>query len=645
MKKVCSIVFLVALCFLSFSQKSLHVKPDVTSGTGSGNFIALEDAVQQAMPGDTIVVHEGVYRQLIDPPRGGLPGKQIVYQAAPGEKAIIKGSEIVKGWQRIDKSIWRLTLVDNFFENYNPYTDLIFGDWYFPMRRKLHTGEVYVNELPLYEVDSLAEVLRGQPTRPAFGAIGIDPSLLKYTWCCEHRGDSTIIYANFHEFDPNREMVEINVRPACFYPSRTGINYITVQGFHLSQAATQWAAPTAEQIGLIGTNWSRGWIIEDNVISDSKCVGLTLGKDRASGHNVWFQNTQIDGAIHYNDMIKRVIAGGWTKETIGSHIVRRNTIYRCGAAGICGSFGAAFSIVTDNHIYDIHTYRPYWGAEMAGIKFHGAIDALVANNRVHNAKMGIWLDWMTQGTRVSGNLLYDNDLVDFYPEVNHGPYLVDNNLFLSGMSLRDWSEGGAYVYNLFGGIIGVTPQSRSTPYFEPNSTKLVNIESIDGGDNRFVNNIFIGSGGQDYIMPPQVASGWDEMDSVKGRGTGMYDRISKHMQASGNAYWYGAYPLQNEKQPFIDFQFRPTLKVVEKGNEVFLEMNVPKTFNRSSVSVIFTEVLGKTIKSKQSFTDGAGKYFFINTDYLQHTRPRNTLPGPFASIPVGATQWKVWPKQ
>ena len=29
------------------------------------------------------------------------------------------------------------------------------------------------------------------------------------------------------------------------------VNYITIRGFHMSQAATQWAAPTAEQIGLI----------------------------------------------------------------------------------------------------------------------------------------------------------------------------------------------------------------------------------------------------------------------------------------------------------------------------------------------------------------------------------------------------------
>ena len=38
---------------------------------------------------------------------------------------------------------------------------------------------------------------------------------------------------------------------------------------------------------------------------------------------------------------------------------------------------------------------------------------------------------MAQGTRVSGNLFHDNPSEDLFVEVDHGPFLVDNNLFLS----------------------------------------------------------------------------------------------------------------------------------------------------------------------------------------------------------------------
>jgi alpha-N-arabinofuranosidase len=48
---------------------------------------------------------------------------------------------------------------------------------------------------------------------------------------------STAILAQFPGADPNESMVEINVRRTVFYPKKTGINYITVRGFVLEQAA------------------------------------------------------------------------------------------------------------------------------------------------------------------------------------------------------------------------------------------------------------------------------------------------------------------------------------------------------------------------------------------------------------------------
>lgn len=626
-------------------QRQYHVSAtgsDQQDGSQQRPFRTINKASAIALPGDVITVHAGTYREWINPPRGGLSDtKRITYQAAPGEKVVIKGSEPVKGWVSLGNGTWRLALHDSFFGNYNPYADLIFGDWFFPGRRKLHTGEVYIDGQPLYEVDSATQVLRGDMPKPAFGAVGIPAEALRRTWATQHEGDSTILYANFHDSDPNQSLVEINARPACFYPTQTGINYITIRGFHFSQAATQWAAPTAEQIGLIGTNWSRGWVIEDNEVSDSKCVGITLGKDRTSGHNVWFQQMNIDGAIHYNKMVERVIANGWNKRHIGSHIVRRNTIYRCGAAGICGSFGAAFSTITGNHIYDICTYRPFWGAEMAGIKFHGAIDAVIAGNRIHNAKIGLWLDWMTQGTRISSNLFYSNDFVDFYPEVNHGPYLVDNNLFLSGMSLRDWSEGGAYVHNLFAGVIGFTPQERETPYFKPHSTELVTIKDIRGGDNRFINNIFIGSRGRDYILPPQIATGWDELDTVKGRGISVYEHAVQPVVASGNLYLYGAFGLPGEKAAAYFPAFNPQLEITEQAGEVYLELSLPAKI--PALSLVNTATLGSTLVSKQAYTDANDQPFLFSSDYLGKRRDAATTAGPFANKREKITI-KVWPR-
>ena len=100
---------------------------------------------------------------------------------------------------------------------------------------------------------------------------------------------------------------------------------------------------------------------------------------------------------------------------------------------------------------------------MAGIKFHGAIDVEISRNHIYHTIRGLWLDWMAQGTRVSRNLFHDNDS-DVFVEVDHGPFLFDNNLFLSSVSLRDNSQGGAYAHNLFAGVVRVnTFDGRQTP--------------------------------------------------------------------------------------------------------------------------------------------------------------------------------------
>ena len=103
--------------------------------------------------------------------------------------------------------------------------------------------------------------------------------------------------------------------------------------------------------------------------------------------------------------------------------------------------GAAFSTIEHNHIYNIWTKRQFRGAEIGGIKLHAPVDAIIKSNRIHDTGRGLWLDWMTQGTRVSGNIFYNNDLEDLFIEVNHGPYLVDNNIFLSPYSLKIQSAG------------------------------------------------------------------------------------------------------------------------------------------------------------------------------------------------------------
>src|SRR5690606_31599374 len=114
MKKVI-LLFLINLAVLyGFGQaqtlminREFHVSVDgndANDGTSSKPLQSISAAAERAMPGDVITVHAGVYREQITPPRGGnSAAERIVYQAAPGEKVVIKGSEIIKGWKKVSE--------------------------------------------------------------------------------------------------------------------------------------------------------------------------------------------------------------------------------------------------------------------------------------------------------------------------------------------------------------------------------------------------------------------------------------------------------------------------------------------------------------------------------------------------------------
>jgi alpha-N-arabinofuranosidase len=602
-----TVVAIIALLFLS---TSVHARTfyiafngnDANPGTDEAPFRTIQHAANLAQPGDIITVHEGIYRERIDPPRGGTSDtNRIVYQAAPGEKPVITGSEPIKNWAKVQDDVWKVVIPNTFFGNFNPYSDLIHGDWFNPLGRQHHTGAVYLHGYWLAEAATLDDVLK------PMGEVGL--------WFAQVDSKNTTIWAQFNTIDPNEAPVEINVRRTVFYPSKTGINYITVRGFTLEDAATNWAPPTAEQIGVVGPHWAKGWIIERNLVRNSVCSGISLGK-----YGDQYDNTSADSAEGYVKTIDRALANGWTKENIGHHIIRNNTITDCGQAGIVGSLGAAFSTINDNTIRDIHMRRTFTGAEMAGIKFHGAIDVQIVHNRIYRTCRGLWLDWMAQGTRVSRNLFYDND-EDVFVEVDHGPFLLDNNLLLSSLSLVDNSQGGAYAHNLFAGRFKILPyDARQTPFLKPHSTAVAGYHDNPRGDLRFYNNIFVHAD----LTP--------------------YDNAPLPMMVAGNSYLDGAKPPQSDKHALIKPGFDPVLQLTSKPGGLYLEVKFdPAWASGEPHELVTSALLGKAAISELQYQQPDGSPIRIDTDYLGKLRSdSNPTLGPFERPGAGDLKIKVW---
>jgi alpha-L-arabinofuranosidase len=754
MKKLVTLFAMTAA--LTVLGKEYHVSVqgnDVNDGSKSKPFKTISAAALRAQPGDVITVHAGVYRERINPPRGGTSDKQrIIYQAGPGEKVVISGSEPVQGWEKVQGDTWKVTLPNAFFGRFNPYADLIHGDWFSPQGRPHHTGAVYLKGDCLVEAARLDEVLKpagktplwyaqvdgasedgpgyllniasfrvgALPAVPAdqsaarhgtqlapcseggkcvgyirnndwvrydgvdFGAgadsvefraaavagaggqielhlgqadgelLGacevavtgdwqkwqsftakIKPTAGKQNLCLVFKwlpqpkvvvpAHSTVIYAQFPGLNPNEQPVEINVRQTVFTPDKTGIDYLTVRGFDLRNAAPPWAPPTAGQLGVVSAYWCKGWIIESNEISYSTCCGIALGKYSDEWDN------RAESAEGYVGTLTRALTNGWNKATVGGHVVRNNHIHHCGQTGVVGSLGCSFSTVTGNVIHDIHLGQSFGGAEMAGIKFHGAIDVVISHNHIYRCgdAAGIWLDWMGQGGQVVGNLLHDNigGCGDIFLEMQHGPLLMANNLLLSKrLSFALNSQGVAFAHNVIRGPIrNHRADTRLTPFHPAHSTQVAGLYPAangDSGDHRFYNNLF--------VAPCNLQ---------------VMDTSALPCFAAGNVFTGGAQPSKFDTDALLKPDVAADLTLTEKPDGWYLDINLdPAWATEQAHQPVTTDLLGKASVPGAAYENPDGSPVLINTDYFGKKRSRtNPFPGPFELSGAGKQTLKVWP--
>lgn len=635
---------------------------DSSKGTKENPFRTISKAAQLAETGDRIIVHEGEYREWVKPAHSGYSNiNRITYEAAEGEKVIIKGSERVSNWELYDGTVWKAVLPNTMFGDYNPYQEILCGDWLIhPKDTPRHPGDVYLNGKSFYEATGVEEVKK--PTRREVGTNPpwtnrtekiLEPDRTIYQWYADVTKETTTIYANFHGADPNQELTEINVRRCCFYPEKTGMNYITVRGFEMAQAATPWTPPTADQPGLLGVNWSKGWIIENNIIHDSKCSAISIGKEASTGHNLCTRRQQKPGYQYQMEAVFRALQIGWSKEKIGSHIIRNNTIYDCGQNAIVGHMGCAFSEIYNNHIYNIAVKHEYFGYEIAGIKLHAALDVKIHHNRIHNCTLGTWLDWQAQGARISQNLYYQNDR-DFFIEVTHGPYLVDNNIFASDYSFDNVAQGGAYVHNLCCGTMRrIKTLDRATPYHFPHTTQVAGVAVVYSGDDRLYNNIFVGI----KEIPEEVsysgtagynnctASYEEYHDIIVNAGNGDHEKfnsIEQPVYIDGNIYLNGSKAFRAEANKYLSPSFNPNIKIVEEGNEVYLELDVKEEILKVYTRIHSTDTLGTVRIVDAIFDDPDGNPIVLDKDYFGVKRDELPTAGPFEHLSAGHNRLKIW---
>jgi hypothetical protein len=432
-------------------------------GTSARPFRTISKAAKLLQPGERVVIASGIYRECVRPERGGTgPDKMISYEAAPGAKVLIRGSEVVKDWtpdpvqqfrgfggpppQGAGQAAaagqaparpappppvptWGLTLTAAMFPDaYNPFAlASVAGDraWldtktvdmgpYFRKR-----GLVFVDGKPLEPVELQRELtaaklytppppgtpqpLNGLPTRlrggPLMQEVGGTEDGRFWT---DANGQS--IHLRLPSGTPAEHTIEITTREQVFAPLTRGLGYIRLKGLTFQHAANGFPLP--QRGAMVDVVGGARWIFEGNTFEWANAIGLEIGGGGGG------------------------FGGGGAQQAASAHIVRGNTIRCCGVEGIAGQ-GTANVLVEDNLIEWCGWADAEREWESAGAKFHGAHNMLFRRNVIRHIRHGnaVWYDGGNVNNRITGNVFADVVTVAsaVHIEITLTQNQIDNNI-------------------------------------------------------------------------------------------------------------------------------------------------------------------------------------------------------------------------
>lgn len=573
----------------NITTRIIHVAKtglDSNVGNEKAPLQTINKAEALAQPGDRIIIHNGIYREMIVLHSGGRSmDKRITYMAASGEDVIIKGSERVKSWVKQGGSIWCAEIAESVFKGFNPFVI-----WINKETPTAHLGNVYMNNYPLKEKLTIDEV-----------------SKVEGSWVTIQENGRTSLVVNFGKLNPNKELTEISVRPAAFSTIDSGVSYIVLDGFKITQIASPMAAINGEQPGAIAVNGGTHWLVQNCSLSDCKSVAISIGQ---TGHSYPNANP---GNPEYRDLSRDI-------SKVGHHVIRHNYISRCGQAGIYGLLHGTCSEVSDNLIEDINVNNEFSTEETAGIRLAMAVDVIVNHNLIRRVNgtteggYGLFLGPLFQGARISRNVISDTRRSCIYLYNNHGPALFDNNI-LSGPGKEskegvrmESAEANVFVQNLFYDCgftnIRIPGKTFATSNYLPHSLVIKQTIPALPRDDRWYSNLFIKRG----------------LDQLEG-DAGCEADYNVYSDSASTCYW-------GDKHSIIVVG-SSKFKLVGSVYGVGLDLN-NKSIPKVSCPTLSPSFMGFFALSKQFLEYPDGKAITIDKDFLGNsTSESSRIPGPF----------------
>jgi alpha-N-arabinofuranosidase len=120
-----------------------------------------------------------------------------------------------------------------------------------------------------------------------------------------------------------------------------------------------------------------------------------------------------------------------------------------------------------------------------------------------------------------------------------------------------------------------------------------------------------------------------------------YDLAKLPVFMAGNVFLNGAKPSNHEQNPFVQADFNPGLKLIEKDDGVYLQLTT-QAYKTLKTRLVTTELLGRTTASNLAYENPDGSPLIVDTDYFGHKRNSdNPCVGPFEGCDTGKITLKV----
>ena len=460
---------------------------DNNPGTTDRPLLTINAAAAVVQAGERVLVKSGIYRERIEPVNEGTgPDGMIAYEAMPGHKVIVSGSQVVlEPWRRstdphgedFSFRIWQVILDPDLFR----YADRPFAT------PNASNAEIDLMPWALRWKDRVPYILpRGLVFQEGRRLIQLaayeDLVRLPGSYWVDTSGELSVLHVHpFDGVDPNMAMFEVTGQEQLVCPATAGLGYIRFSGFTFEHAGNGFPRVGT---GAVYVHGGHHWIIERNTVRHCNSVGIEAG------------------ARVNEDQAASAEENARAAEHPGGFIIRDNTVYDCGTGGIEGHT-VRDTLIEGNHIYAIgwQDVERYW--ECAAIKTLINERVLVRRNLIHDvtSASAIWLDWDNRHCRITQNVVINtlethNGAV--FIEASQQPNWIDHNViwhaWRSGITLFD-SDKVLVAHNLIA-------HTAIPVLSKVNTDRSLHGRRLTSRENVICNNLFYGNGDLPVIADP-----------------------------------------------------------------------------------------------------------------------------------------------